>query len=318
MQVRLGFPAFLSHRDGSVVGMTMLSLRHLGEQQLGLVTSRQLNEHLTVKKARVAVRRGWLVRVRPHVYRFAGARPTWHQSVLAAVLVAGPDAVASHGAAAALWHLPGFSATAATPIDITVPRGRRPQLRGFRIHETAIGPGCHRATVDFVPATGAARTLCDLDGMVPGPRLGRMVDDALVRKLVTITELAETHAELRRGSRRSRVMARVLSERGVEWDDADSRPEARLVRWLVEAGLPPPVQQHRVDRYRVDLAYPELNLLVEYDGFDAHTTRTSFDHDRRRGNRLVLEGATVLRYTSASTREEVVRDVTTLMARAAA
>jgi very-short-patch-repair endonuclease len=298
--------------------MTMWSLRQLGERQLGLVTTRQLRDELSERAARTAAERGWLVRVRPHVYRFAGSKPTWHQAVRAALLVAGEDAVASHGTAAALWVLPGFRANASTSIHLTVPRGRRPQLAGLQVHQTRIGPGCHRAVVDDIPVTDAARTLCDLDGVVPVSRLGHLVDDALIRKVVTIAELGDTYAALRRGSRHGQAMARVLADRGAEWHQADSRPEARLVRWLVEAGLPPPVQQHRVDRYRVDLAYPELNLLIEYDGFDAHTTRTSFDHDRRRGNRLVLEGATVLRYTSASTREEVVRDVTTVMARAAA
>jgi very-short-patch-repair endonuclease len=299
--------------------MTMRSLRELGERQLGLVTTRDVREHLTRERARTAERRGWLVRVRPHVYRFAGARPSWHQSVLAAILVAGPDAVASHGTAAAVWRLAGFPATSATAIDITVPRGRRPQLAGLRLHQTTIGPGCHRSAVDFVPVTDVARTLCDLDGAVPVARLGRIVDDALTRKLVTIRELAETYGELRRGSRRSRAMGRVLAERGAEWDDADSPREARLVRWLTDAGLPPPVQQHAVDGYRVDLAYPVHGVFIEYDGFDPHASRTTFDHDRRRQNVLTLRaGATVLRFTSASTREEVVRDVTAALRHAAA
>ncbi len=142
-------------------------------------------------------------------------------------------------------------------------------------------------------------------------RLGRLVDDALMRRIVTIDGLTETFAELSEGSRRSRAMARVLAGRGAEWDDAESPPEARLVRWLLEAGFPRPVQQERVDRFRVDLAYPDRGVFIEYDGFDAHVTRTAFDHDRRRGNALALRpGSIVLRFTSSSTREEVVRDVT--------
>jgi very-short-patch-repair endonuclease len=295
------------------------ALREHAEQQLGLVTSEQLHEELHWRAARKAIEGGWLVEVRRRVYRIAGTKPTWHQSVRAALLVAGDDALASHVTAAALWGIEGFRANSSTPIHLTVPRGRRPALGGLHVHQTLLGPGCHREVVDDVPVTNPARTLCDLDGVVPAARLGWIVDDALMRRLVTIGELAETHAELRRGSRRSRAMARVLSERGAEWDDADSPGEARLVRWLRAAGLPAPVQQHEVDGYRVDLAYPDHGVLIEYDGFDAHSTRTRFDHDRKRGNRLALRpGATVLRYTSASTQEEVVRDVTAALRRAAA
>jgi very-short-patch-repair endonuclease len=295
------------------------SLRHIGERQHGLVTAQQLRAEVPRRLAERAIERGWLVQVRPHVHRFAGARPTWPQSVMAAVLVAGPQAVASHVTAAALWRLPGFRAGSPTPIELTVPRGRRPRLPQIAVHATTIGPGCHRTRVDLVPVTEVARTLCDLDGVVPSDWLDRLVDDALVRKLLTVAEFGETFGELRRGSRRGRAMARVLAQRGVEWDDADSAPEARLVRWLVEAGLPPPEQQHRIGRFRVDLAYPSRRLVVEYDGFDAHTTRRAFDHDRRRQNDLVLRaGVVVLRYTSASTREEVARDVGAVLWRAVA
>ncbi len=59
-------------------------------------------------------------------------------------------------------------------------------------------------------------------------------------------------------------------------------------------------------------------MFLEYDGFEAHRTRTAFDGDRRRAHALALvAGATVLRFTSASTREEVVRDVTAALERAA-
>jgi hypothetical protein len=292
--------------------MTTRALRQLAERQHGLVTTADLREHLHWRTVESAIERGWLVRVRDHVYRFAGAKPTWHQAVRAALLVAGDAAVASHDTAAALWGLPGFRAGSTTAIHLTVPRGRRPPLDGLRIHQTLIGPGCHRTALGDVPVTGAARTLCDLDGVVPRDRLGRLVDDALMRRITTVAELSETFAEVRRGSRRGRAMVGLLAERGAEWDAAASPPEARLVRWLVEAGFPLPEQQHRIDRFRIDLAYPSRGVCIEYDGFDAHITRSRFDHDRRRGNALALRpGTIVLRYTSVSTREEVVRDVTT-------
>jgi very-short-patch-repair endonuclease len=291
--------------------MSLHALHALAERQHGIVHIRQARGLASIGAVRSAVRRGVLVEVRPHVYRFAGTPSTWHQAALAAVLVAGDDAVASHATAAALLGFEGFRPGSRTPLHVTVPRGRQPPIDQVAVHTTQLGPGCHRQVVARITVTDAARTLCDLDGHVPDWRLERVVDDALMRKLVSIGVLAEGHAELRRGSRRSRAMHAILAERGGEWDDAESPGEARLVRWLVAAGLPRPVQQHEVDGYRVDLAYPDLDLYIEYDGFDPHSTRTRFDRDRRRGNRLALRtGATVLRFTSSSTREEVIRDVT--------
>jgi very-short-patch-repair endonuclease len=160
------------------------------------------------------------------------------------------------------------------------------------------------------------RTVCDLEGVLEERRLGSVVDELLIRRATTIAQLREAHRELARGPRSSLVLGRLLAERGVEWDDAGSGREAELVDWLVRAGLPRPVQQHAAGRYRIDLAYPDHRVFVEYDGFAGHANRTAFDRDRRRDNTLQLvEGAIVLRYTSRSTREQVVREVTAALRR---
>ncbi len=62
-------------------------------------------------------------------------------------------------------------------------------------------------------------------------------------------------------------------------------------------------------RYRIDLAYPDLRIAIELDGWAVHGTRGAFDHDRARGNELALAGWTLLRFTSSSTWIEVVRTV---------
>jgi very-short-patch-repair endonuclease len=289
------------------------------ESQLGLVTTSQARHELGRQRYRTAVATGRLLPVRSGVWRFAGTSMSWLLAVRAAVLVAEPDAWASHGAAAALWRLSGFGRSSATGVDVTVRRGCSPRLPGIRVHECRVLPEAHVTSVDDVPVTTAGRTLCDLDGRMPEEKLARVIDDALVRKLVTIDELRATYGALRGGRRSIRTIGRILAARGDEAALADSVPEARLVRWLREAGLPEPQQQHRIDAYRVDLAFPEQGLLVEYDGYDAHATRSAFDADRRRQNALVLhEGVRVLRFTSASTREEVVRDVAAALAMRAA
>jgi hypothetical protein len=64
------------------------------------------------------------VRHAPSVYRIAGAHRMWHARALAAVMSAGPGALASHRTVAHLWGLEGFPAPGR--IDVTVPRHARP------------------------------------------------------------------------------------------------------------------------------------------------------------------------------------------------
>src|SRR2546430_704737 len=56
-----------------------------------------------------------------------------------------------------------------------------------------------------------------------------------------------------------------------------------------------------VARTLVDLAYPELKLAIEIDGWEHHRTRSAFDDDRVRANDLVVAGWNVLRFTSTMT-----------------
>jgi len=88
----------------------------------------------------------------------------------------------------------------------------------------------------------------------------------------------------------------------------------------VAAGLPRPVQQHKLRvngrTIRIDLAYPELRIAIEYDGWEYHSTRGAFDRDRARANELELLGWTVLRFTSKSSDTTMVRTIRTAIRRA--
>ena len=109
----------------------------------------------------------------------------------------------------------------------------------------------------------------------------------------------------------------LVAERGPEADTADSRPEMRMFRIIREAGLPEPVSQHPVhvngEKFFIDVAYPHLRLAFEYQGFDAHRTRTAFNRDYRRARVLVAEGWTVLFFTSADSDAEIVEAIRPLV-----
>ncbi|HEX3622050.1 MAG TPA: hypothetical protein VHT97_07030 [Acidimicrobiales bacterium] len=86
-----------------------------------------------------------------------------------------------------------------------------------------------------------------------------------------------------------------------------------MLRLLVADGFAPPVQQHRLRiggrTVRLDLAYPQVLLAMEVDGWEHHRTRTAFDDDRVRGNLIVAAGWTLVRFTSRTPDEEILRCV---------
>lgn len=84
---------------------------------------------------------------------------------------------------------------------------------------------------------------------------------------------------------------------------AESPQETRLRLMLVDSSLPAPVAQYRVvadGRFvaRVDFAWPDRKLAVEYDGL-WHAQPGQFARDRRRLNRLLAVGWRVVFVTAA-------------------
>ncbi|HSN43437.1 MAG TPA: hypothetical protein VLR88_05205, partial [Propionibacteriaceae bacterium] len=51
------------------------------------------------------------------------------------------------------------------------------------------------------------------------------------------------------------------------------------------------------DTWPIDIAFPEIRLAIEIDGFEFHSDRRTFEWDREKADRLVEEGWTVLRIT---------------------
>ena len=108
-------------------------------------------------------------------------------------------------------------------------------------------------------------------------------------------------------------MRALLEARGSQYHPGGSDPERRFLRVLEVAGLPAPVPQHRVvikgRTFRLDGAYPDLMIGVEFDGFDYHTSRSDFDYDRERDRLLELAGWLMLHFTSRTPDAVIVRDV---------
>ena len=85
-------------------------------------------------------------------------------------------------------------------------------------------------------------------------------------------------------------------------DRAESPQETRARVRIRQAGFPPPVPQYRVTAHgrfvaRVDLAWPDARVAVEYDG-EWHAGADQLRLDRARLNKLVDAGWLVLHLTS--------------------
>ena len=65
--------------------------------------------------------------------------------------------------------------------------------------------------------------------------------------------------------------------------------------------------------YRPDFLIPDVRVIIEVDGLDAHRTRDAFDSDLTRQHVFVWHGWLVLRYTSTHLRRpaEVASEVIT-------
>ena len=105
----------------------------------------------------------------------------------------------------------------------------------------------------------------------------------------------------RRGRSGAGVLREILDTRALGTDVSDSHLEVVLAEALRAIGAPQPVYHHLIDvgadRFEVDFAYPDAMLLIEVDGYWAHTTPTAFEEDPRRRNLLVGLGYMVRTYT---------------------
>jgi very-short-patch-repair endonuclease len=159
--------------------------------------------------------------------------------------------------------------------------------------------------IERMPVTSATRTCWDLACWLDAVEAVALIDSLLQRRAVQPAELTAYLAR-RRGDRGARRFAEALT---LVDGGAESLPESRLRVRLVRAGLPRPVTQHVITRAgrfvaRVDLAWPDLKVAVEYDG-QWHDDPAQFHRDRQRLNQIVGDGWIVLHVTSKRMREDI-------------
>jgi hypothetical protein len=226
--------------------------------------------------------------------------PVDHQLRSRAVSLLMPEGAAIGGYSAAAWYGAPFAGVN-HPVTVVGPADMVwAGPRGVRVHRSQ-GP------VDAVPddegvfVTSAVRTAWDVAALEP---LGTAVAalDAMVRTgAVSLPDLAGLAASgtMRWGVTRVRRAVDLVDPR------AESPPESRVRVALVLAGLSP-VPQYEIlldgQLTRIDLAFPEVRLAIEYEGA-YHFEDDQIVRDDERYERLRAAGWTVIRLSAADLRD---------------
>lgn len=214
-----------------------------------------------------------------------------------------PGQFISHTSAAMLWGLPlpAWAERDDGPVHVTSVRPAA-QMRRTGVVGHRVPPGRAARCVRWgMPVSSPATTWVDC-GSVLGLDDLVVLGDAIVSSRACGTTLDDLGAELVdrgscRGARRLRAALELVRI------GAESAQETRCRLAIVRAGLPEPELQVPVfdeeGRFvaRVDMAYPERRVAIEYEGDHHRTDPEQWAIDIRRHRALARLGWTVLRWT---------------------
>jgi len=242
----------------------------------------------------------WCV-LAPGVYGLPGFAPQFAQRLWVGHLAAGPSSVVSHEAAAAVYGLTGFPRRLAV---VTTAHGNHQRPPDSILHQsTDLAPEHVGVVPGFgaLPVTTVARTIVDLSAVTRKARLEVALDDAVVAKLTSVSDVAHLFASImRRGKRGMRLMATLLDARGDGYVPPQSDLERALFKLLDDIGVRGLQRQYphpgRMEvEGCVDGAFVPEKLIVEADGRRWHTRIRDIGRDHRRDNEAKRVGWDTLR-----------------------
>jgi len=269
----------------------------LAERQQGVVTRTQLSELGLGRRA--IDHRLELGRLRPvhrGVYTIGHRLLTRDARRTAAVLACGAGAALSHVSAAALWGI-----RQSPRIEVTAPTGRRGP-RGVVVHRAPLRDD-ERTTHRGIPTTTVPRTLLDLSAVLRPDDLRSALRQAEQLRLTDPLSLGDLVERYPRRPGLAAIKA-PLEETSIGARMVRSELEERFQAFLLNAGLPLPRTNQRVEGYEVDCVWPAQRLIVELDGHASHAPTYAFEDDRARDRRLEAAGWHVIRITWRQLHEE--------------
>lgn len=255
----------------------------IARQNRGIVLLGELKE-VGLDKDAVSrrVESGWLTR------HFAGIFSIGELDdlgrIAAALLAAGPEAMAAARSAAAMDELLPYPAA----VSLVIPRGgRRP--KGVLVSEPRKPPRWirrHGLKLTMVPET--------LLALAATATYGETLDatnEAFIRRK-TATEQLIHLLDARPGARGAKVLRDI-----VDGPRTRSHLERVFFKLLRDARLPLPLTNVEVNGHLVDFFWPDHNLVVETDGWASHGRRQQWEQDHDRDLDHFGAGVTSLRIT---------------------
>jgi very-short-patch-repair endonuclease len=209
-------------------------------------------------------------------------------------------AVVSHQSAAFLHNLDRPRHVKPT---VSVPRLRTKVFPGVTVHQLTDLTDDQIVALDGLPVTVPERTVIDLAAVLKQGHVERIVDNGLAARILDLERLQWIFQDLgRRGKPGTTPMRSILEARNSGYEAPDTELERRLLKVIIDAGLPRPNQQFTPEwlmprNGRVDFSYPERRLVIEGDSRRWHTLLNSFEIDRLRDNAAQLAGWRILRFT---------------------
>lgn len=241
---------------------------------------------ISSRRLRDALAAGTVRRVLRGVYSRADLDDDVRHRAAAARLVLPEHVVVSDRSAAWLHGVDAFdpSALHVPPVleVVSVDGGDRTQRSGVLGGRRDLLPQ-DIVEIHGIRVTSPLRTACDL-----ACQRGRYAALAVLNAFMREHHL--THEDYRR------MVERYAGRRGVRQlrelvahatGECESQGESWTLMAIIDAGLPHPRPQLWVTlpgwgSVRLDLAYPWLKIVVEYDGEEFHSSDEDREHDRRR------------------------------------
>ena len=213
---------------------------------------------------------------------------------MAAVLSCGPEAVLSHGSAAALWQI---GSERRRGIEVSVPARVGRRRPGIVVYRRAALGADDLTRRHGIPVTSPICTLIDLAARLDNGQVEAAINEADKRDLADPETLRAALDDVVTARPGTAALRRTLDRR--TFTLTDSELERRFLPLVRRAGLPKPQTGRRLNGFRVDFYWPDLGLVVETDGLRYHRTPAQQTRDRLRDQAHAAAGLTALRFTHA-------------------
>lgn len=195
-------------------------------------------------------------------------------------------------------------ASDAGPVDISVEGANRGHRPGIRVHRVTCLRPDERTVLHGIPITTPGRTLIDLAPVVATNQLEGMLARADRHGLVDREGLRKL---LARHPRRPGVPAlKAILELHKAPAFTRSEAESRFLQLARRAGLPRPDTNVTIGQYEIDFLWRAEGVAVEVDGYRYHSSRSSFEGDRRRDAWLLARGVKVVRLSWRQITEDAI------------